>query len=93
MKITNKQMFKLMEIIGIIGIDVELKGDASQMGTTLINTLLANAYKAQDQIEELIGELTGEVVDNPIKLLKAVTKLKNDKEVVNFFTEALETLI
>jgi len=93
MSITNKQMFKLMEIIGIIGVDVELKGGAEQMGTALINTLLANAHKAQTQIEELVGELSGDSVDTPIKLLKAVKKLKGNEEVVNFFIEAMGALI
>jgi len=91
LKITNKHMFKLMEIIGIIGIDVELEGnDEKEVGLRLIETILKNSFKAQEQIEELIGELSGEVVDTPIKLLKAIKKLKDDKEVVNFFMLVLD---
>ena len=93
MKITNEQMFKVMEIIGIIGIDIELEGSIEELGTAMINTLMKNMYKAQTQIEELIEELVEKEVDTPIKLMKAIKILKQDKEVVNFFTELIETMI
>lgn len=93
MKITNEHMFKLMEIIGVIGIDVELEKTDSQqnLGISIINTILKNSHKAQPQIESLVKDLSGMEVNNPIKLLKAINKLKKDKEVRDFFMEALKS--
>lgn len=89
----NKQLFKLMEIVGIIGLDVELKGDDEQaLGLRLIETLIKNAHLAQNQIEELLKDLTGIDTSEPMGLLKAVTAVKNDKDVLNFFTEVFKFL-
>lgn len=95
MKITNDHLFQLMEILGIIGIDVEVKGikNQTEFGFLILNTIMQNAKQAQPEIESLIKDLSGMEVDNPIKLMKAIGTLKKDKEVMNFFTEALKSLV
>ena len=93
MKITNKHLFKFMEIIGIIGIDTELEGeDEKEFGIRIIQTIIKNANKAQDEIEFLLKDITGEDTSTPTGLIKAVSKIKKDKEVLNFFTQVLDSL-
>lgn len=97
-KIKSKNAFLLMQIVGLIGLDTEIESitattNPNTMGLTLMNILLTNAYKAQPQIEELIENLTDKKINNAMDLLEGLKQMKEDKQVVSFFTKFIETMI
>ena len=59
-----------------------------QLGYFMINYLFKNIRAIQPQLEELIEVLLGKE-QKDISILKGIAMLKNDKEVVSFFTESL----
>jgi hypothetical protein len=93
MKITNDHLFDLMEILGLIGIDVEIKDDEEKTGIAIINAVFKNAKKAQNEVEALLKNLTGVDTSTPLGLVKAVGKVKKDKEIMDFFKSALDAFL
>jgi hypothetical protein len=59
------------------------EGDIEEKGYHIINYLFKNIRSIKPQLEELIDLL----VEEDVNILKGITILKDDKEVVNFFTE------
>lgn len=98
MKLDNNHLFKTFEIMGLIGLDVDIdfdknfsemsEGDMIKFGLKLFEALMKNSRKAQSQIEDLLGSITGEDTSEPMGLIKAISKIKNDREVLNFFIDA-----
>lgn len=93
MKITNDHMFKLFQILGLIGLDLEIGKDAETTGINILNAILKNSKKAQTEIEELLTELTGIDATEPLNFMKAIGKIKKDKELIDFFTQAFQSFI
>ena len=91
-KIENQATIILLEILGILGVDnliktIENKQGESQeeMGYFIINYLFKNVREIQPQLEELIDLF----IEEEVSILKGISMLKDDKEVVAFFTESL----
>ena len=87
--ITNDNLFDLMEILGLIGLDIEIDEDEEKTGFAIIGAILKNSKKAKPQIEKLLGDLTGEDTSKPLGLIKAMGKAKKDEEILDFFKQAL----
>ena len=100
-KIKNDATVILLEILGILGVDniintltegeenitdpEEKAKAAEQRGYFIINYLFRNIRQVQPQLEELIDIF----IDEDVSILKGIGMLKDDKEVVDFFTESL----
>lgn len=89
-KISNKTLVKALEIIGVIGLDVDIDLDTSselKLGLSAFEFILKNMSKAQNEIEELLEMLTGIDTSEPVGLIVAIKTVKEDKDVLNFFTD------
>ena len=100
-KIENQATIVVLEILGILGVDTivktlyeaeenitdpDEKEDAiQQRGYFIINYLFKNIRQIQPQLEELVSLFAGDDVN----LLKGIAQMKDDKEVVSFFTGLL----
>ena len=102
-KIKNSATVVLLEILGILGVDtiietlenfeakddqkeLEVKDDQKEQGYYIINYLFKNIRMIQPQLEELIFILTEK---DDISILEGIVLLKDDKEVMDFFTQSL----
>lgn len=91
-KIQNQATVILLEILGILGVDKIIEVLQSQSDKTeeeqgyfIINYLFRNIRQIQPQLEELIGLF----IEEEVSILKGVAMLKDDKEVLDFFTQSL----
>jgi len=93
-KIKNSATVVLLEILGILGVDtiietlenIGVKDDQKEQGYYIINYLFKNIRMIQPQLEELIFILTEK---DDISILEGIVLLKDDKEVMDFFTQSL----
>ena len=93
-KIKNSATVVLLEILGILGVDTIIetlensgvKDDQKEQGYYIINYLFKNIRMIQPQLEELIFILTEK---DDISILEGIVLLKDDKEVMDFFTQSL----
>ncbi len=94
-KIENEATVIVVEMLGILGVDEVIKnlneaeGTEEERGYKIINYLFKNLRKVKPQMEELIDLL----LDEEVNILKGIAKLKDDEEVVNFFTELFGDLM
>lgn len=91
-KIENDATVVLLEILGILEVNKVVEairekqeGTQEEQGYSIINYLFRNVRQIRPQLEELIDLF----VDEDVNILKGVALLKDDKEVVSFFTESL----
>jgi predicted nuclease of restriction endonuclease-like RecB superfamily len=93
-KIENKATVILLEILGILGVGsiiktIQAKSDdevtEEERGYFIIDYLFRNVRQIQPQLEELIVLF----VEEDVNILEGIGKLKDDKDVVDFFTQSL----
>jgi len=88
-KIENEATLIVLEAVGVLGIGQivnNLNADSeneTEKGYQIINYLFKNIRKVKPQIEELINVL----IEEDVSIIKGIKLMKDDKEVVNFFTE------
>lgn len=89
-QLTTNDVFKMSRILKKINIDLESKGTDEEIGMKLLIQVAENAYLAQNEINEFLGDLvgmTGEEFGNlPIKeSLAIMSEFKQLDGVVDFF--------
>lgn len=103
-KFELSDVFKLSEIIDVMGIDLDLneivdtaqnkEGDlVEDVGAEIIFKLLKNLHKADQLVYEFIADITGDTIKEvkrykPKKIMNFFTELFSDEDFADFFTQA-----
>lgn len=101
-KLELQDVFKLSEIIDVMGIELDLKelmdkvkkdgGITERVGGQIALLFIKKLHKAEKQTYKFIAELTGETVEEvkkyrPKKLIDLFVELLNDEDFADFFQQ------
>ncbi len=101
-KLELQDVFKLSEIIDVMGIELDLKdlmdkvkkdgGVTERVGGQIALLFIKKLHKAEKQTYKFISDLTGETVEEvkkyrPKKLIDLFVELLNDEDFADFFQQ------
>ena len=91
---TNRQAFKLSAIIDKIDIKISNpKGSLEEVGADVMLQLAKKAYKAENEILQLVADVKGCTVEDAASLdfVQTIKDLMNDPSILGFFKSAVKS--